>query len=259
MHSTFPAWIDPSFEHDACGVGLIAARDGLSSFRMLRLAVECLVRLDHRGAKAADGTGDGAGLLTQLPYQIMERHLEVVAPEVPERERLGLVMAFLPADRSADGRQIVDEALGAEEITLLSWRVVPTDPAALSQRATASLPRIEQAIVAAPPGWDEETFERRLFLARKAMERKGTHLEGFTIPSASCRTVVYKGLFTASKIDQFYWDLPRPEVRDLVRHLPSALLDQHLPVVVDRPTFPQRRPQRRNQHDPFQPGVDGGA
>ncbi len=112
MHSTLPAWIDPSFEHDACGVGLIAARDGRSSFRMLRLAVECLVRLDHRGAKAADGTGDGAGLLTELPYQIMERHLEVVAPEVPERERLGLVMAFLPADRPGDGRAIVDEALG---------------------------------------------------------------------------------------------------------------------------------------------------
>jgi glutamate synthase (ferredoxin) len=210
MHSTYPAWIDPSFDHDACGVGFIAARDGRSSFGMLRLAVECLVRLDHRGAKAADGTGDGAGLLTQLPYEVIERHLAVVAPEVPERERLGLVMAFLPGDRAEEGRAIVDEALATEEIGLVSWRVVPIDPAALSQRATASLPRIEQAIVAAPPGWDEETFERRLFLARKAMERKGTHLEGFTIPSASCRTVVYKGLFTASKIDQFYWDLRDP-------------------------------------------------
>ena len=200
MRSTYPAWIDPSFEHDACGVGFIAARDGRPSFRMLRLAVECLVRLDHRGAKAADGTGDGAGLLTQLPYQLIERHLTVVSPVVPERERLGLVMAFLPADRPEEGRAVVDEALATEDIGLLSWRVVPIDPAELSQRATASLPRIEQAIVAAPSEWDEETFERRLFLARKGMERKGAHLEGFTIPSASSRTVVYKGLFTASKI-----------------------------------------------------------
>ena len=244
MHSTYPAWIDRSFEHDACGVGFIAARDGRSSFRMLRLAVECLVRLDHRGAKAADGTGDGAGLLAELPYQLMERHLTVTSPEVPERERLGLIMAFLPADRPGEGRAVVDEALATEDIGLLSWRVVPIDPAELSQRATDSLPRIEQAIVAAPPEWDEETFERHLFLARKAMERKGAHLEGFTIPSASCRTVVYKGLFTASKIDQFYWDLPRPDFRDLVRHIPPAVLDEHLPVVVDRPAVPQRRPQR---------------
>ena len=173
---------------------------------MLRLAVECLVRLDHR-AKAADGTGDGAGLLTQLPYEVIERHLAVVAPEVPERERLGLVMA-LPGDRPEEGRAIVDEALATEDIGLLSWRVVPIDPAALSQRATH---RCASSKRSSPPlGWDEETFERRLFLARKAMERKGTHLEGFTIPSASCRTVVYKGLFTASKIDQFYWDLRDP-------------------------------------------------
>ncbi len=84
MHSTYPAWIDPGFEHDACGVGFIAARDCEPSFRMLRLAVDCLKRLDHRGAKAADGTGDGAGMLTQLPYPILERHLEAAAPEVPQ-------------------------------------------------------------------------------------------------------------------------------------------------------------------------------
>ncbi len=114
----------------------------------------------------------------------------------------------------------MEAALGAEGIALLAWRVVPVDPAALSQRAPASLPRIEQAIVACPEGWEPEIFERRLLLARKGMERMAPGLEGFTIPSASCRTVVYKGLFTANKIDDFYWDLRDPgfETRFAIFH-----------------------------------------
>ncbi len=167
-------------------------------------------------------------------------------------------MAFLPADRPEEGRAVVDEALATEDIGLLSWRVVPIDPAALSQRATASLPRIEQAIVAAPSEWDEETFERRLFLARKAHGAKGRPSRGLHHPVRFVPDRRLQGAVHRQQDRRVLLGPARPEVRDLVRHLPSAVLDEHLPVVVDRPAVPQRRPQRRDQHHPLQPGVDGG-
>jgi|FLYL01.1.fsa_nt_gi glutamate synthase domain-containing protein 2/glutamate synthase domain-containing protein 1/glutamate synthase domain-containing protein 3 len=202
---------DPSFEHDACGVGFIAARDRRPSFRITKLAVECLTRLDHRGAKAADGTGDGAGLLTQIPYRLINRDLRARGVEPPPPDRLGLVTVFLPRHDPQEGRRIVEEALRAEGISLLYWRRVPIDPSVLSRRALESLPLILQGVVEGDQDLDAEGFERLLFLARKRMERDARGMEGFSIPSASGRTVVYKGLFTASHIADFYWDLADPD------------------------------------------------
>ena len=193
-------------EHDACGVGFIAARDLNPTFRMTRLAVECLQRLDHRGAKAADGTGDGAGLLTQLPHKLIARELAAHGKEI-DPNHIGVVMCFLPPDDSAVSRAIVSEALEAEGIRLMLWRSVPIDPAALGDHALEVLPLIEQAIVTSDLTGDE--FERALFLSRKRMERDANL--GFSVPSASSRTVVYKGLFTASRIAEFYWDLRDPD------------------------------------------------
>ncbi len=202
---------DPSFEHDACGVGFIASRNGAASFRMTRLAVECLIRLDHRGAKAADGTGDGAGILTQIPERLVIRELRAARIEPPKGVLIGLVMAFLPSDDPGRGRQIVEHALVAEGLSIAMWRKVPIDPSVLSARALESLPAIEQAVVFAGPGLVEEEAERSLFLARKRMERAAGDLPGMSIPSASVRTVVYKGLFTAAGIADFYWDLADPD------------------------------------------------
>ena len=202
-------FLDPSFEHDACGVGFIAARDRQPSYRLVKLAVECLKRLDHRGAKAADGTGDGAGLLLQLPHRLLERELRSREITPPPKERLGLVMCFLPPAAVAEAKSVTAEALEDEELQLLTWRDVPVDPSVLGMRARASRPAISQAIVAAPEGVSGEAFERLLYLARKRIERKG--LPGLVIPSASSRTVVYKGLFTARHVDDFFWDLGDPD------------------------------------------------
>lgn len=191
--------------HDACGVGLIAARNRRPSYRMTRLAVECLVRLDHRGAKTVDGTGDGAGLLTQIPRRLLNRYLTGIGVSPPRR--LGVVMAFLPARHPGAGEELVAGALAQEGIPLLAWRSVPNDPEALSPRARSLMPVIRQALVKVPADLDSEEFERRMLLARKRMEREGKGLEAFSIPSASARTVVYKGLFTAKRISEFYWDL----------------------------------------------------
>jgi glutamate synthase (ferredoxin) len=173
---------------------------------MTRLAVECLRRLDHRGAKAADGTGDGAGLLTQLPHRLIARELLAHGMEL-EPDRVGLVMCFLPPDDASLSRSLVSEALEAEGIRLILWRSVPMDPSVLGDHALEVLPLIEQAVVTSDSTGNE--FERALFLARKRMERNANR--GFSVPSASSRTVVYKGLFTASRIDRFYWDLRDPD------------------------------------------------
>ncbi|HJS71185.1 MAG TPA: glutamate synthase large subunit [Acidimicrobiia bacterium] len=193
-------------EHDACGVGFIAARDRVPSYRMTRLAVECLERLDHRGAKAADGTGDGAGLLIQLPRKLIARELLAYGQEI-DPERLGIVMCFLPPEEAAASRSLVSESLEAEGIRLLLWRSVPIDPTVLGEHASEVLPLIEQAVVTADMTGDD--LERALFLARKQMERGANR--GFSVPSASARSVVYKGLFTASRIADFYWDFRDPD------------------------------------------------
>jgi glutamate synthase (ferredoxin) len=193
-------------EHDACGVGFIAARDRQPGFRVTRLAVECLQRLDHRGAKAADGTGDGAGLLTQLPHRLIARELAAHGKEI-DPAKVGVVMCFLPPDEAAASRSLVSEALEAEGIRLILWRSVPIDPSVLGEHALEVLPLIEQAVVTSD--WAGDEFERALFLARKRMEREAN--PGFSVPSASSRTVVYKGLFTASHISDFYWDLRDPD------------------------------------------------
>ena len=198
--------IDPGIEHDACGVGFIAALDQTPTYRMTRLAVECLERLDHRGARAADGTGDGAGLITQIPHRLIRRELGGHRVELPA-ERIGVVMCFLPPMDAALSRSLITEALEAEGLRILLWRSVPIDPFVLGDHAKAVLPLIEQAIVTGDVGGDE--FERALFLARKRIERHAN--PGLSIPSASSRTVVYKGLFTASHIADFYWDLRDPD------------------------------------------------
>ena len=205
-----PPLYDPRFEHDACGVGFIAARDGSASHRLTRLAVECLRRLDHRGAKAADGTGDGAGLLTQIPLRLIHRDLAAAGVTIDPSRELGVVVCFFPPDRAEELRSLVEEAVAAERASVAFWRTVPIDPSVLSTRARESLPVIEQAVVVAPPGVQGDEFERLLFLARKRIEREATS-EDFSIPSASSRTVVYKGLFTAADIAAFYWDLADPD------------------------------------------------
>ncbi|HJQ96380.1 MAG TPA: glutamate synthase large subunit [Acidimicrobiia bacterium] len=200
-----PPLYDSRFEHDACGVGFVASRDLKPSYRLTKLAVECLGRLEHRGAIAADGTGDGCGLLTQVPYRLLARELETRQISPPPPGRLGVLSLFLSQSESNLSRSIVSECLENEGLQPLAFRPVPIHPGVLSRRALELLPVIEQALVAVPEEVDAAEFERRLFLARKRAERKLP--EGTSVVSSSARTVVYKGLFLPRHIADFYWDL----------------------------------------------------
>ncbi|HSF87518.1 MAG TPA: glutamate synthase large subunit [Acidimicrobiia bacterium] len=202
---------DPSDVRDACGVGFIADRRGQLSHRLLRTAIECLHNLDHRGARSADGTGDGAGVMTRVPHRLLVRDLVARSLTPPAPGSLGVLMVFLPPGREHKARNHVNVALEDEQLDFLTWRKVPVGPMALSDNARGSMPVIEQVLVAARPGESEDKFERRLFLARRRIERTlPEELAGLFVVSSSCRTVVYKGLFTAARIERFYWDLVDP-------------------------------------------------
>lgn len=196
--------------HDACGVGFIVDRAAVASHRTVRRGVECLNSLDHRGARSADGTGDGAGVMTRVPYRLIERDLLTDGHLIPSDQVFGIVMAFLPHAGNDDARALTEQCLAEYDIPVVMWRTVPVDAHVLSPTAAASMPLIEQAVVSWPTArGDLDTFERALFLARKEIERRSS-IEGFVVVSASARTVVYKGLFTADSIDAFYWDLRDP-------------------------------------------------
>ncbi|WP_333691735.1 glutamate synthase large subunit [Chloroflexus sp.] len=205
---------DPRFERDACGIGFVARVNGREGHDILELALTALSRLEHRGAVADDArTGDGAGVLTQLPRRLLRRELAAAGITVADTD-LALGMLFLPADptQCAAACALIEQALARYQLPLLRWREVPINPDALGDRARSAMPTIRQVIVGRPQGLDDRAFERVIFLARKAMEQ-GFRRDGLPayIPSFSTRTVVYKGLLLGSHLADFYLDLRDPD------------------------------------------------
>jgi glutamate synthase domain-containing protein 2/glutamate synthase domain-containing protein 1/glutamate synthase domain-containing protein 3 len=169
-------------------------------------AVEAVANLSHRGAVAADGkSGDGSGVLTQLPRKLIAREIERSrTARLDANDLIGVGMFFLRADSD---EALIEGALAANGARVLLWRDVPIDPDQLGAGARSTLPRIRQAFIV-PRGADRnaEAFEQSLYLARKAIEREAQD-DGLYVVSLSCRTLVYKGLFAAHQLPAFYLDL----------------------------------------------------
>jgi glutamate synthase (ferredoxin) len=212
----------PDQEHDACGVGFIARISGERSYDVINRAVSALKALAHRGAIDADAiTGDGAGLLTQIPVELLRERLEERGKVLYRDQDLGVGMVFLPRDdeyAQAHCKKIVRDAVEAEGLVWLCWRDVPTDDSCLGRKAIETQPTIMQALVARTAdiddeGVDDDAFERKLFLAQKSIERKVTEaaIDGFYICSFSCRTIVYKGMLTPQQIRKYFTDLKSPK------------------------------------------------
>jgi glutamate synthase (ferredoxin) len=211
--SAYPLY-DPSFEHDACGTGLVANIDGTSDKRVLSYALEALANLAHRGAMdAAAETSEGAGIMAALPWRIITDWLaeQGIAPELATNLAVG--MCFLPPDRATHDEihLVIGEVIARHGMRLLGWRAVPVTTTLLSARAQADCPVIEQAIIAHDHR-DMQAAETRLFIARHEIEQRlaAQVPAGFAIPSFSARTVVYKGLLTAEQVPLFYPDLRDP-------------------------------------------------
>ncbi len=211
---------DPANEHDACGIGFVASINGHKSHDILRKGIQVLLNLAHRGACGCDPeTGDGAGVLIQIPHKFFARECDKLGFALPEPSKYGVGMTFLPVEKhprlQCEG--ILERIVREEGLTLLGWRDTPVYASAIGRVARASQPYIQQIFVGCPSEMEEDAFERKLYVVRKRSENEVREAgmedaETFYIPSLSCRTIVYKGLLLASQITNFYRELSDPDV-----------------------------------------------
>jgi glutamate synthase (NADPH/NADH) large chain len=191
---------DPAHEHDACGIGFVASIPGHKSHEIIRKGIEVLINLTHRGACGCDPeTGDGAGVLIQIPHKFFMRECGKLGFALPEPGAYGVGMTFLPVEKhqrlQCEG--ILERIVREEGMTVLGWRDTPTYASAIGRVARASQPYIQQIFVGRAPGADEDAFERKLYVVRRRAENEigrseVEDAEMFYIPSLSCRTIVYK-------------------------------------------------------------------
>ncbi len=206
----------PEFEHDACGVGFVANISGRKEQRIVQFAIEALNSLAHRGALDADAkTGDGAGILVQLPKPFFKREADRLGVKAVEEEDLAVGFVFTPAGNKylvAKCKQFVEEACAKYGIHFLAWRPVPLNPRCLGEKARSTMPEIIHCLLGRDLSWSPDEFERKLFLARNHAERAAMaeKVDGFYCASFSARTIVYKGLFNAPQLPKFYLDLKDP-------------------------------------------------
>jgi glutamate synthase (ferredoxin) len=212
----------PGNEHDACGIGLVANIRGERSHEIIRKGLEVLINLTHRGAAGCDPeTGDGAGILIQVPHEFFVRECADLGMQLPERGAYGVAMCFLPVEKHSrlQCEGIFERIAQEEGLTVLGWRDTPVNGDAIGREARRSQPYIEQLFVSRPANstMDEDAFERLLYRIRRRTENEIADSdiedkETFYIPSFSCRTIIYKGLMLAPQIEKFYFELANPLV-----------------------------------------------
>ncbi len=212
---------DPTFEHDSCGVGFLVDIQGRKSHAIVQKSIEILINLAHRGACGCEAnTGDGAGILTQIPDKFLRRECGDLGFQLPEFGRYGVGMAFLPADPYTRFKceWLLEHVVRQEGQSVLGWRTVPTDDSLIGPTAKATRPIIRQAFIGSTdPECDKESFERKLYVIRKHVENLvGTASEvppeAFYLCSLSHKTIVYKGMLIADQLTGFYPDLRDEDV-----------------------------------------------
>ena len=223
---------DPRFEHDACGVGFVVHVKGEQSNSIVRNALTVLRNLDHRGAAGAEeNTGDGAGILIQIPHEFFQKVCAQEGFVLPDAGAYGVGMLYLPQD--ADARKHcmdhVDEIVREEGQTALGWRHVPTNSEALGKGAKQRMPAVYQVFIGRNedvlPKTDELAFERKLYVIRRraenavlaAREESTGQVGGlFYFASLSSRTIVYKGMLLTGQLTKFFLDLMDPDVKSAI-------------------------------------------
>jgi glutamate synthase (NADPH/NADH) large chain len=248
-----------AFEHDSCGVSFVVDIKGRRSHRIVRMGINAVCNLEHRGAAGADpNTGDGAGLLIQVP----DRFLRAVVPfELPPEGSYATGIAFLPQDpdQAAAGEKIIDRIVRDEGLKVLGWRDVPVDPGMLGKASLETMPTFRQVFIAGGSleGMD---LERRAYVIRKrseleihlsiddteAIETMGGTSEmhaGVYFPSLSSRTLVYKGMLTTPQLGRFFPDLSDERVE-------SAMILVHSRFSTNTfPAWPLAHPFRMVAHN----------
>jgi glutamate synthase (ferredoxin) len=202
---------DPQFEHDACGVGFVCQMKGKRSHDIIQQALTILVNLDHRGACGCEvNTGDGAGILLQLPHGFFAKHGPAGLPK-PGHYGVGMLYVSPDAKVRAESEKTFAAIAQAEGLTVLGWRTVPTDHSSLGQTAIGSEPCVRQVFLGRPANCaTDQDFERKLFIVSKQAHNqlrasgKDTY---YYASSLSCRTIIYKGMLMPEQVGKYFPDL----------------------------------------------------
>ena len=246
---------DPRNEHDACGIGAIVNITGLREHDIIQQANEIVMNLQHRGAAGADGvTGDGAGILFQIPHEFFSAEVKKLSFSLPERDEYGVGMIFFSQDDTIRDRcvKLFEDVVQASGLTILGWRDVPSDNSRLGNIAKSSEPAIRQVFLKGSglkgDTLEGDALERRLFLARKRAEHAireqvTAKPEDFYVCTMSARTICYKGMFLSPQLMAYYPDLSN---RDVV----SAMAVIHQRYSTNTfPSWPLAQPFRMIAHN----------
>ncbi len=235
---------DPRFEHDACGVSFVANMKGERSNELVQTGLLALTNLEHRGATGAEpDTGDGAGILLQVPDRLLRDSVDF---DLPDPGAYAAGIAFLPTDDAIRDKVMarIEAILREEGLTVHGWRDLPIQPDCLGKTARAAMPGFRQLFVSSPGGETGVALDRRTYVARKRVEHE--HKSGeeeMYFASLSARTIVYKGMLTTPQLGQFFGDLTDPRIE-------SALLLVHSRFSTNTfPSWPLAHPYRYVAHN----------
>ncbi len=213
------------FEHDACGIGALANLRGERSHQILDDALSVLVNLEHRGGTGLEkNTGDGAGILFQVPHHFFRKEAQKCGHLLPDEGDYAVAMLFFPQDDQGvrDARRVFEKGCAEAGVPVLFWREVPVDPHDLGETARACMPTILQAFLGRPDGVEPgNEFERRLYVCRRTIEKHADAEHAladkiFYVCSMSSRTIVYKGMLVATQMRRFFIDLNDAAVKTAV-------------------------------------------
>ena len=203
---------DQRFEHDNCGIGACVNIKGVKSRSTVENALKIVENLEHRAGKDAEGkTGDGVGILTQIPHDFFRKVTKPLGIELGGEREYGVGMFFFPQDelKRNQAKKMFEIIVEKEGLTFLGWREVPCNPSVLGERAVECMPCIMQGFVkkpaATPKGID---FDRKLYIARRVFEQSS---DNTYVVSLSSRTIVYKGMFLVGQLRTFFTDLQSPD------------------------------------------------
>jgi len=248
---------DPRYEHDACGVGFVADLKNRKKHDIIRQAIQILINLEHRGACGCDAnTGDGAGIVMQLPDAFLRQECERLNIQLPAPGEYGVGMIFLPADTTdrKHCEDLLEYIVRKQGQDVLGWRTIPTNNSIIGPTAKLGEPVMKQIFIGRKDrevpvlGKDDLAFERRLFVIRRCVEnavRKSglAHQGMFYISSMSCKTLVYKGMLNAVQLDPYFPDLSNPAMQ-------SALAVVHSRFSTNTfPTWARAHPYRYISHN----------
>ena len=210
----------PEQEHEACGIGMIANINGKQTHSIVQHAITILCNMEHRGGQSSDtSTGDGAGILTQIPHRFFQKQCEKENIYLPREGEYGVGMVFLPRDHDTrmKSKDIFERIIAEEGQTFLGWRPVPINESFVGKVASKTKPSIRQLFIQVSE--DIKTpldFERKLYIIRKRIETEMASMKGYEdvyISSLSTRTIVYKGMLIPEQLDSFYIDLNHPDYK----------------------------------------------